>query len=121
MCTVIQLGQERHIRRKKYLKANQARLERFFSQFVATHFTTDYHRISEQYMSIKANQNELAWDYADFRDDLKDAIGDAFGDVMWSELSETFWFDSRWLNRDELVDRCTSFFILGESAVANQR
>ena len=120
MGNVIELSKFRNERKRSYLRANQTRLDRFFEAFVASHFQVNYLRISEHYMAVRYHQNEMAWDYHDFRDDLRDAINEAFGDAMWVEAQQLFWFDSRWLSRDEMIDRCTSFFILGKSQAANQ-
>jgi len=120
MGQVILLNKYRNDRRRSYLKANQSRLDAFFEAFVASHFRINYSKISEHYMAMRFNQNEMAWDYHDFRDDLKEAINEAFGEAMWNEVQGKFWFDDRWLSRDEMIDRCTSFFILGKSYAANQ-
>lgn len=119
MGDLIQLSKFRNEHKRSYLKANQSRLDRFFEKFVALHFRTNYDSLSERYMALRYQQNEMAWDYHDFREDLKEAIDEAFGDVLWEEVKMLFWFDGRWLSRDEVMDRCTSFFVLGKTAAAN--
>lgn len=120
MSEVTNLSRYRQQRRTLYLKSHSHHLEKFFASFVARYFKETYDIISSQYMSCKVSQNEMAWDYHDFRDSLKEAIADVYGDLIWSEISKLYWFDPRLISRDEVMDRCTTYFILAETAVANQ-
>ena len=75
--------------------------------------------INQQYLAHKAYQNEMAWDYQDFREELKDAVRQVFGDQLWDEVRNLYWFDPQWITRDELIELCISYFILGKTKAAN--
>ncbi len=120
MSGVTNLAQYRQQRRTLYLKSHSHLLEKFFAGFVSRHFKETYSILTAQYMSCKVLQNEMAWDYHDFRDSLREAIGDVYGDLIWAEIRNTYWFDHKLMSRDEVVDRCTTYFILCETLAANQ-
>lgn len=120
MSNVIDLQQYRKQRKRQYIKSHEHQLERFFEAFVSRHFKETYPLLSDQYMACKVSQNEMAWDYHDFRDALKEAIAIVYGAQIWQELRTQSWFDPKHLSAEEVIDRCTSFFILRATFAANQ-
>jgi len=117
MKSVVDIKKFRHRQRKAWLAKHRVRLDRFIAHFVDLHFQDDFARITELWQDECRNHADFAWDYHDFREMLVEAITETFGDLLWNELQKQFWFDSRWLSRDEVMERCTTTFVLGQSAL----
>lgn len=120
MGSLINLSRYRHQRKSTYLKAYEHQLEKFFEGFLTRHFKESFSILSAQYMACKVHQNEMAWDYDDFRDALKDAIAIVYGGAIWGEITQQRWFDKRFISQEEIIERCTTYFILQDTRVANQ-
>mgnify|MGYP007046356827 CR=1 FL=1 len=73
--------------------------------------------VNDFYMANKVQNNELAWDYQDLRQDLNDGIKEVFGDQIWLEINNQFWFDHRLMEKEELLEFVVSFFVLGSDQV----
>lgn len=119
MGKIIELSKFKQDRKTAFLKSHEMRLEQFFEGFLNRHFQESFHIISEQYLAFRVNANEMDWDYHDFRDALKDAIAIVYGEQIWLEANATRWFNPKLISKDEVIDRCTSYFILRETRAAN--
>lgn len=117
---IISLIQFKQDRKKSWRKKYAPALKRFTESFVHDHFRISFNILNDIYVHRKIQDNEMAWDYHDFRDDLRDAIREVYGQLIWDEARRQYWFDQRYLSKDELVELCISCFILGNSMVANQ-
>ena len=116
---VISLKEYRQLRKKLFMERHQTRVENFITSFISQNFKMNFDMINQQYLAHKAYQNEMAWDYQDFREELKDAVRQVFGDQIWAEVRALYWFDPQWISRDELIELCISYFILGKTKAAN--
>lgn len=117
---VICISAFRREKKLRYIAEHESHLREFFNRFVDHHFQINFGFINDVYMQRKVSQNEMAWDFHDFREELKHAIYTVYGDAIWSELIKEKWFNPVWLSRDEMAERCTSAFILAEGKAANQ-
>lgn len=113
MCQVIELAKYRTNKRRAYLKRYDAQLSKFISQFLDANLRYSFEAISYHSMNVRSQEQSEAWDYVDFRENLKDAFHEAFGKQLWAECQRLYWFDMRFLSQDELIDRCVSRMILG--------
>lgn len=113
MSDLIELEKYRLQRRKHYLQKYRSHLDESIQYFIHHHFHLQFDSIRFAYLEARTHQNEVAWDYCDFRETLKEALSEVFGQELWNELKTQPWFDSRFINHDELIERCLSLFILG--------
>ena len=109
---VVDIRQFRQKRKKQFLRENESRLRSFISNFLTRHIQVDFSLVSEMYLKQKIEQNEMAWDYHDLRDDVKDAILQVYGSAIWQEIRLEPWFRAAYLSKDEVIDRATSEFVL---------
>lgn len=115
---IISLEGYRREHKKAYLKRNETRLNRFVKKFVGSYLITSYSLIAETYLSQCTSNYQQAWDYQDLRDIIVDAIDTEFGAELWRQVQNQFWFDTKFLNRDELVEMCFSCYIMYQTEVA---
>ena len=116
MGQLIELAKYRTSKRRAYLKRYEAQLSKFISQFLDGHLRYSLEEIHYHSMSVRAQEQSEAWDYVDFRENLKEAFHEAFGQQLWAECQRYYWFDVRFLTKDDLIDRCISTMILGRDA-----
>lgn len=113
MGKVIQLERYKGLRRREYLKRYDAQISKFVEFFLTQNLRVSYETLSYHYFSIQQQEQTAAWDYVDFRDTLRDGFHEAFGKQLVRECKGQYWYDERFINEDELVDRCVSQVILG--------
>ncbi len=118
--TVASIADYKRRKRRHYLDRYEQRLDRFIADFLDDHVTIDFRQVAEQYLAQQADQNALAWDYQDLRDIVRTALSDSIGVELLAQLRQTSWYDDRWVTLDEVIDRCFSAYILGDSRAANQ-
>ena len=82
MENTVSLQKYKEERKKLFLKKNQEHLQRYFQQFVKANFCINYAMINKYYLADKISSNDLIWDYDDFRDLLKNAIKEVYGDQI---------------------------------------
>ena len=66
-----------------------------------------------EYKCVARSENEMAWDYLDFRDIVGEAIAEVLGDEIWKDIRSQPWFKTQYVSKEELLDRLTSLFIIG--------
>ena len=113
MSEIIKLASFRQKKKQQYLEKNKSILDQYIRTFISSHSSLGYEVFREQYFNQMHYQNELAWDYLDFRDILSDAMTEVFGEQIWIDIQAQPWFKSQFLAKDELIDRLTSLFIIG--------
>lgn len=118
MTGVISLSSYRLKRKRLYLQQNRLLMDEYLQYFIGQNFQSNFDHLEDQYLAVKSLQNEMAWDYYDFRECLKDAIQEVFGQQLWKEITTQKWFDSTFIGQEEIIDRCLSLFVLG-SAVSS--
>ena len=109
---VVEMADYRRRKKVSFLAENRGRLEHFFQRFVDKHFKVNIDVFNALYSQQKLFQNELAWDYYDFREDLGEAIRSVYGPLLWEEINKERWFNAKCVSYDEAIERCTSEFIL---------
>ena len=113
MSKVIDFQQYRRGRRKDWLYKHDNQLERFIGKLIGLNVTTDYLQVSSFYQAHKYENAESSWDYAELRDKIRDALDEMIGDTLYESLTKQWWFDAKFVERDEVIDRCLSTYILG--------
>ncbi len=118
MGKLIVLAHYRSSQKKCYMKKYEIHISKFVNRFISHHVLTSFEAISHSYITHRQQDHEEAWDYCDFRDVLKDAMDEVFGDQIWEECQRHYWFDSRYLSKDELIDKFISQLVLGPDVSA---
>ena len=121
MGQVIELAKYRSVKKRSYLKKYESHIHKFVNLFILRNIRCSFESISQQYIANKQAEQAIAWDYYDLRDSLKDAIYEVFGEQIWLECNEFYWFDSRYLSKDDLVESCISQMIFGADVSAQKR
>lgn len=114
---VICLVSFRRDKKRRFLIDNRRRLDDFFTRFITAHFKISFPLLKDAYQEHKLSQNELAWDYVDLREEIREAIRSVYGQVCWQDINKEFWFNRQMISFDEVIDRCTSQFVLQEDAI----
>jgi hypothetical protein len=120
MSKIVDFKKYRVKRKKSFIAQNEALLRQFIQGFVQRNFKSSFTLVNSQYLAQRALENETAWDYHDFRDDLKEAITKVYGQLIWDEIQTMPWFDKQWFTPEDIIEECISYYILGETPVANQ-
>lgn len=115
---VVDIRQFRQQKKKQFLRENESQLRSFISSFLTRHIQVDFTLVSDMYLKQKIEQNEMAWDYHDLRDDVKDAMLQVYGSAIWTEIRLEPWFRAGYLSKDEVIDKATSEFVLLHPEVA---
>lgn len=116
---IVELAEFKRARKRHFLSEHASRLDEFFSQFVAIHFSINFDIFNKVYLHQKLFQNEMAWDYYDFREELGEAIRSVYGPIIWQQINQLNWFDPRLFTYDEAIERCTSKFILSGDEISD--
>ncbi len=113
MAEIISLKSYRSKRKKQYLELYRNCIDEFIYVFIHRNFLSNFDYIYSAYLNEQVRQNEQAWDYYDFREVLNEAIAEVFGQQLWSETKAQRWFDPTFIEKEEMVDRCLSLFVMG--------
>ncbi len=113
MGQVVNLARYRSLKKRSYIKKYEAQLTKFVGNFIYCNVRSSFDSVSRYYIANKQREQAEAWDYYDFRETLKDAIDEVFGRELWEECRKFYWFDARYISRDELIDRFVSQLVLG--------
>ena len=116
---IINLREYRLKRRRTYLVQHGEQLEAFIVDYLSTHVPFDLNDITHIYLSAQQQDNALMWDTLDLREVVSSALAECLGDTIMDALRGTRWFDESFVNSDEILDRCTSLFILQQGRAAN--
>lgn len=121
MGQVIELAKYRSVKKRSYLKKYESHIHKFVDHFIHRNIRCSFESISQHYIASKQAEQATAWDYYDLRDSLKDAIHEVFGDQIWLECNQFYWFDSRYISKEDLVESCISQMILGADVSVQKR
>lgn len=113
MTEIIKLASFKQKKKQQFLEKHKTILDKYIRSFISAHTSLSYEMFREHYLNQMHYQNDLAWDYLDFRDVLTEAMSEALGEKLWLDAKSQPWFKSQFLSKDELVDRLTSLFIIG--------
>jgi hypothetical protein len=116
MGNVLQIKSYRKQKRQSFFRKHGEKLDRSIQNFIHGNMNFDFIAIAERYLNERASNNEMAWDYLELRDNLREAIGETFGKEIARELKKFVWFDASLVSEDEVIDRCLSAFILNDRA-----
>jgi hypothetical protein len=116
MVEVISLDSYRWKRKRLYMAQHRSLIDDFVRFFIRQNFQSNFAHLEDRYLALKSLQNEMAWDYYDFRECLREAILEVFGQQLWQEIRHKSWFDPIFITQEELIERCVSIFVLGPAA-----
>lgn len=114
MSQVVSIAGYRNRRKDAYLERFGKHLDRFLFHFVQRNFQMDFHGFTSIYQEQRRHQSEAAWDYLDLRDCLQDLIEEEFVPQLEQALASEWWYDARWLTRNEILERLLSIYIEGQ-------
>lgn len=115
---VISLTGYRCQRRKQFLTRYGTHLDHFISTFLSRHLDWNFFEMAYCYQTERYHNAETVWDYTDFREALREGLRSAVGVELFRQLKSQPWFDHRLLQKEEVLDRCLSVFILEQCQVA---
>ena len=110
MSRVVSLTEYRKAKKRQFLERNKTFLDDYIRHFIVTHCQLSYDVFQNHYLNLRQQENEMAWDYLDFRETLSEVITEVVGDALWEDIQRQAWFQA---NKDEIMDRMTSLFIMG--------
>ncbi|NRA64057.1 MAG: hypothetical protein HRU19_06205 [Pseudobacteriovorax sp.] len=113
MSEIIYLAEVRKKRKQQYLQKNKSLLDDYIRGYITANSYMSYDVFCNRYLSEMQCQNEMAWDYLDFRDIVGEAIAEVLGDEIWKDIRSQPWFKTQYVSKEELLDRLTSLFIIG--------
>lgn len=73
----------------------------------------DFMEVCTFHQAQSQHNSEEAWDYAELREKVRDAIDGLVGERLYAGLRAQWWFQECWVSREDAVDRCLSSYILG--------
>lgn len=120
MGQVVNLARYRYAKKRSYMKKYDTHLNKFVGNFIYSNVRASFDSVSRYYMANKQREQAEAWDYYDFRETLKDAVDEVFGGELWAECRSLYWFDARYICRDDLIDRVVSQLVLGPDMSAQK-
>ena len=113
MSRIVNLIEYKQKRKKLFLEKNKSFLDDYIRTFIYMNCGLSYDVFQQHYMNVKQQENEMAWDYMDFRDTLSEAVTEVVGTSLWEDIQRQQWFRPGLLSRDEVMDRMVSLFIIG--------
>ena len=117
MAKLFDLNSYKKQRKRQFLEQNKAFLDDYIRGFILSNCQLSYDLFQQQYLQNRHQDNEMAWDYLDFRDTLSEVIVEVIGKSLWDDVQKQSWFKKSLLSQDEVMDRMISIFIIG-AAVA---
>ncbi len=118
MGKLIELAKYKSVKKRTYLKKYESHINKFVTAFIRHNIRCSFETISQHYIASKQAEQAVAWDYYDLRDSLKDAIHEVFGEQLWCECGQLYWFDERYLSKDDLIENCIQQMVLGADVSA---
>lgn len=118
---VIKLDRFRQSKQSTYMKRYRHRLDSFVRSRIPLDLASDLLRMAEEYQIKYAGQHDMVWDYVELRELILHFVTEHIAKDVYKELEGQFWFNPRWVSLEAVSERCLSFMILGESAVASSR
>jgi len=100
-------------KRRDWLNKHNAQLDRFIGKFLGMNVRTDYPQVSSFYQAHKYDNSESSWDYSELREKIRDGLEDILGDALYESLQAQWWFEQKFVRKEEVIDRCLSTYILG--------
>jgi len=113
MAQVTNLVEYRKARKRQFLEKNKVFLDDYIRAYVFTHCQLSYEVFQHHYLNAMQQQNELAWDYLDFRETLSEVVSSYIGQTLWADIQKQNWFPKGLLSREEIIDRTISLYIIG--------
>ncbi len=118
MGDLINLRGYRTQKKRSYKKKYEHHISKFVTRFINSHVRSSIDTMRSYYIAGRYSEQAQAWDYYDFREALKDAIDEVFGQQLWEECQRNYWCDTRYISRDELLECFVSQLVLGTFASA---
>ena len=116
---VIKLDGFRQSKQSSYMKRYRHRLDSFIRSRIPLDFASDLLRMAEECQLRYAGQNDMVWDYIELRELILHFVTEHVAKDLYAELEKQFWFNPRWVSLEAVSERCLSFMILGNTAVAS--
>ena len=114
MGKLIHLNRYRKDQKRHYLSRHSHQLDEFIATFLDRYMPCDFIRIANAYQDYRRDNAELAWDYIEFREMLKETIADSLAYALTAEQTPR-WLDPRYISVDDIVERCISNYVFGST------
>ena len=111
MNKVISLRGYRSKRRQTYLARYGGRIDRIIETFVDQHVDVTLSEMQSHYMAGSFSPAPEAWDYVHFREILAEVLDEVIGKTLYALLNSQYWFDTRMMSQDEVVERALRSYI----------
>jgi hypothetical protein len=112
------LDHYKQAKQSQYIKRHRNRLDAFIRARIPRDWSHELLRLTSEFQRQCENDQELVWDYVEFRELVLLYVTEHVAKDIFAELKEQFWFDERWLTLDAIGERCLSFMIIGEKGAA---
>lgn len=113
MAQILDFLEYRKEKKRQFLLKTKALLDDYIRGFIFNHCQLSYEVFQNHYLSAMQQQNELAWDYLDFRETLTEVVTEVMGQQLWLDIQQQTWFRRDMLSREEVMDRTISLYIIG--------
>ncbi len=121
MGTVTNLKQYRRDKKKEWLRHNKVRIESFIRSFLNRYFHADILWVFNDPQAVTSDYLLKPWDYVDQRELAYEIMHHLLGGTLKEELELQWWFDSRYFELEEALDKCLSIYLLEWSSEAVAR
>ena len=118
MSKLLSLRGYRAKKRQGYLARYNARIDRIIEIFVETHIDVTLGEMQSLYMAGSLAPAPEAWDYVHFRETLAEVLDEVFGKVLYEQLTAQYWFDTRMMSQDEVIERALRSYIMEQCEYA---
>lgn len=115
MGKIINIVAYRQERKKTFLAKHKFQIDEYIQLFSIRHSQISYDFFRYHYLNNKHQQNEMAWDYMEFRETLTEAVSETLGTKLWEEVQRQSWYRTGCLSYDEIVDRLICHIVMGEA------
>ena len=115
MADVINLTRARRERHKGWWDAHGAKVDAIIHKNVSTLDQFRIHELTATYHSSAAIAPAHGWDYIDLRNILlRFLLSSEIIEKIMTDLRHQRWFESTWISKEGLMDRCLSIWVLNE-------
>lgn len=116
MKPVTDITDYRRAKRSEYLAKHSERIDAIIRNFIRINSQFNFQHMASAYVHSRYNDKLVSWDYLDFRENLHEALASELSKLIFAELCKSKWFEPRFMNLDQITDRCISLLILDDWA-----
>ena len=112
MENIIDIRKYRRKKQNQFLDKHKNRIDRIIFNALQKTMFVEIDKYLEFIARSQSETHSFSWDYISYRDIIIECLDRQIGDVIYSNLNKSIWFDKRWFTRDQMLERAMTNIVL---------